>query len=142
MSEGSCSSKRKCLCGEIANNFTSTTPLNPGRRFYKCPKPEGSSCGYWEWVEDPVPDRALVVINNLKCELDVANLKINNLKSLLDDGKTEKDKLKEKVVAMKARNNLLVTKQLELEDRILKMKIFIMISCALFVGFIAAIIKS
>lgn len=72
----------------------------------------------------------------------MANLKINNLKSLLDDGKTEKDKLKEKVVAMKARNNLLVTKQLELEDRILKMKIFITIPCALFVGFIAAIIKN
>ncbi|XP_019228856.1 PREDICTED: uncharacterized protein LOC109209948 [Nicotiana attenuata] len=142
MSEVSCSSKRKCHCGEFAKNFTSMIPLNPGRRFYKCPKPEGSSCGYWEWAEDHVPDRALVVINNLKCELDVANLKISNLKSLLDDGKTERVKLKEKVVALKAGNNLLVTKKLELEDRILKMKFFIMISCALFVGFIATIIKS
>nr|XP_033516465.1 SAGA-associated factor 29 homolog A-like isoform X1 [Nicotiana tomentosiformis] len=40
MSQGSCSSQIRCRCGIIANHFTSTTPLNSGRRFYKCLKPK------------------------------------------------------------------------------------------------------
>ncbi|XP_019239510.1 PREDICTED: uncharacterized protein At4g04775-like [Nicotiana attenuata] len=135
MLENSYSSKRKCHCGEFANRFTSTTLFNPGRRFYKCPKPQDASCGYWEWSDDPIPDRALVVINNLRSQLDAANVKISNLKSSLDNVNIESDKLKEKLIAVKARNHVQVTK---LEENILKMKIFTIILCTLLVGIVAA----
>ncbi|OIT03536.1 hypothetical protein A4A49_57460, partial [Nicotiana attenuata] len=132
MSESSYSSKRRCHCGEIANHFTSTTPFNPGRRFYKCPKPDISSCGYWEWQDDVLPDRALIVINNMNYKSDAANVKLNNMKSTLDAIILERDRLKERVDSLKALKNSEANKARKLEEKVLNMKIVIMISWAIF----------
>ncbi|OIT39546.1 hypothetical protein A4A49_61917, partial [Nicotiana attenuata] len=133
MSEISCSSKRKCHCGKIAHLFTSKTSFNPGRRFYKCPKPEANSCGYWEWHDKVFHDRASVVISNLKAQLDATSIKINTLSTSLEVVKIERDKLKEKVKTMEAINNSQVNKARELEEKFMKLKMFIMSFCAMFV---------
>ncbi|OQR93067.1 DNA topoisomerase [Achlya hypogyna] len=42
--------QRVCQCGEIATELTSKSAANPGRRFYKCPKPDkAEQCKYFEW---------------------------------------------------------------------------------------------
>ena len=38
--------KVKCTCGDPASLLTSNSQKNPGRRFYKCPKPQGEQCRY------------------------------------------------------------------------------------------------
>nr|XP_016478996.1 PREDICTED: uncharacterized protein LOC107800353 [Nicotiana tabacum] len=123
--------------------FTSTTILNPGRRFYKCPKRDFGqvdSCGYWEWHDEVLPDRALVVISNIKAQLDVATVKVSNLSSALDAVKIERVNLKEKVNIMEAINNYQVIKSRDLEEKLRKMKMCFLASCALFVGFVAALL--
>ncbi|XP_009766903.1 uncharacterized protein [Nicotiana sylvestris] len=138
MSESSCSSKRRCFCGDIANNFTSTTVYNPGRRFYKCAKPENESCGFWEWQDEVLLDRALVVINNFKSKFDVAQVQLITLNKALDACKIERERLMQKVDALEAINIVEANKARELEEKVLKLKMFIIISCALFVGFVTA----
>ena len=36
--------KVKCTCGDPASLLTSNSQKNPGRKFYKCPKPQGEQC--------------------------------------------------------------------------------------------------
>ncbi|OIT01462.1 hypothetical protein A4A49_59914, partial [Nicotiana attenuata] len=127
---------KRCHCGEITNQFTSTTPYNPGRRFFKCPKPDISSCNYWEYQDYVLPDRALITFNNMNYKLDAANVKLNNKKSTLDAIILERDRLKERVDILKALQNSEVNKARKLEEKVLNMKIFIMISWAIFVGFV------
>ncbi|KAJ8555337.1 hypothetical protein K7X08_012833 [Anisodus acutangulus] len=104
-----------------ANQFTSTTTSNPGRKFFKCPKPKRNSCGYWQWEDEEYSDS---FVGKLMSSLDAFKNEISNLKN-------ERHTLKEEIVALKGIN------QAEM-NKVLKMRVFMMISWALFVGFIAA----
>ena len=42
-----------CRCGKRSIEFVSFTEKNPGRRFVKCSS-RYRSCGFWEWVEEPI----------------------------------------------------------------------------------------
>ncbi|XP_059291356.1 uncharacterized protein At4g04775-like isoform X2 [Lycium ferocissimum] len=128
MSEISCNSTKKCRCGEIARCFTSKTPSNPGRIFYKCPKAKAENCGFWEW-QDNFLDNALLEISDLKGKLEVATVKMDNLRESLNAVKLERDNLKKKVHNLEAINNSQVNKSRELEEKMF------MISLAILVGF-------
>ncbi|XP_070031745.1 uncharacterized protein At4g04775-like [Nicotiana tomentosiformis] len=140
ISSSSVTSRRRCYCGEIANNFTSMTTNNPERRFYKCAKPENELCGYWEWQDEALPNKALIVIIDFKSKLDAANVKIRTLNMLLDACKLERDKLMEKVNILKAINDIEVNKVREMEVKVMHMKMFIMVAFALLVGFVVALL--
>ncbi|KAK4349452.1 hypothetical protein RND71_032207 [Anisodus tanguticus] len=112
MFQVSCSSQRRCHCGMIANQFTSTTTSNPGRKFFKCPKPKDE-----EYIES--------FAGELMSSLDTFKNVIANLKS-------ERDKLKEEIGALKGIN------QAEM-NKVLKMRVFMIISWVLFVA--ASIMK-
>ncbi|XP_019260541.1 PREDICTED: uncharacterized protein At1g43920, Chloroplastic-like [Nicotiana attenuata] len=124
MSQGSCSSQIRCRCGIFANHFTSTTPLNPGRRLFKCPKPKNRSYGYFEW-EDEI---------SLNSDLVTSKDVTSSWKAI----KNDRDKLKEELIAMKAPHKAEVAKVMKLEEKVLKNRMMLMISWALFVGFVAA----
>ncbi|CAH9129430.1 unnamed protein product [Cuscuta epithymum] len=51
-----------------ARVWTSWIDKNPGRRFYGCPFYEKDGCGFFEWYDEPLTDRAKHVINDLKME--------------------------------------------------------------------------
>nr|XP_018633094.2 uncharacterized protein LOC104115879 [Nicotiana tomentosiformis] len=145
-------SKRRCLCGMTAHYFTAYTPCNAGRRFYKCPKPDKISYGYFEWVDEVLSDRAMTVICKLKSQLEATKLerlklkekveameaiievgdtKISILKSMLDEAYLERDLLKNKVEEMEATNQMERTNSK-------KMDLIILISWVLFGTLIAA----
>ncbi|XP_070008655.1 uncharacterized protein At4g04775-like [Nicotiana sylvestris] len=124
MSQSSTSFQRRCQCGIIANHFTSTTPANPGRKFYKCARFKNNSCGYFEW-EDQI-------------SADGSQLEIRELTSSLNAVTIERDKLREKVISMKAMNKSKPTKVKKLEERVVQLMIVKIGSWALFVGFFAA----
>ncbi|PWA53054.1 zinc finger, GRF-type [Artemisia annua] len=52
-----------CYCSLRARIRTSWTPLNPGRRFYCCPKPD--ECGFFHWFDPPMCARAVTIIPGL-----------------------------------------------------------------------------
>ncbi|XP_019233287.1 PREDICTED: uncharacterized protein At1g43920, Chloroplastic-like [Nicotiana attenuata] len=134
MSQGSCSSQIKCRCGIFANHFTSTTPLNPGRRFFKCPKPkfllwffclqQNRSCGYFEWEDEISLNSDLVTTKDVTSSWEAI--------------KNDRDKLKEELIAMEALHKAKAAKVIKLEEKILETRMMLMISWALFVGFVAA----
>nr|XP_009767063.1 PREDICTED: endonuclease 8-like 3 [Nicotiana sylvestris] len=64
------SRRRMYGCEVVALHLTSRTEMNPGRRFFRCHKPDKTGCGYWEWEDDEFPPRAIIVINKLKREKD------------------------------------------------------------------------
>lgn len=41
-------------------------------------------CGYWKWHDDVLSDRELVVISNLKAELEASTFKIYTLNTSLN----------------------------------------------------------
>ncbi|XP_060200916.1 uncharacterized protein LOC132629219 [Lycium barbarum] len=137
MSELSCNSTKNCHCSEIARCFTSKTSSNPGRIFYKCPKPKAENCGFWEW-KDNFPDNTLLEISDLKGKLEVATVKMDNLRESLDAVKLERDNLKKKVYDLEAINNSQLNKSGELEEKMLKLKMLFIISLAVLVGFFIA----
>ncbi|KAK4357164.1 hypothetical protein RND71_022774 [Anisodus tanguticus] len=98
-----------------ANQFTSTTTSNPGRKFFKCPKPKEDK----EYSES--------FIGELMSSLDAFKNKIADLKN-------ERDTLKEEIVVLKGIN------QAEM-NKVLKMRVFMMISWVLFVRFVAVSIE-
>nr|XP_016455024.1 PREDICTED: uncharacterized protein LOC107779171 [Nicotiana tabacum] len=115
MSQGSYSSQIRYRCGIIANHFTSTALLNPGRRFYKCLKPK----------EDEISlNRDLVTTKDLTSSCEAI--------------KIDRDKLKEELTAMEALHQAEAAKVIKLEKKVLKTRMMLMISWALFVGFVAA----
>ncbi|OIT03853.1 hypothetical protein A4A49_57506, partial [Nicotiana attenuata] len=68
MSKCSSSSKgsnRRCHYGLTTNYFMAWTPLNAGRRFFKCLKHEDEKYSYWEWQDEELPPR----VSNLICSL-------------------------------------------------------------------------
>ncbi|XP_019237892.1 PREDICTED: uncharacterized protein At4g04775-like [Nicotiana attenuata] len=124
MSQSSTSSQRRCRCGIIANHFTSTTPSNPGRKFYTCARPKNNSYGYFEW-EDEI-------------STDGSQLEIRDLKSSLNAVSIERDKLREKLIDMEAMNKFEDAKVKKLEERVVQLMMVIIGSWAMFVGFFAA----
>nr|XP_016466207.1 PREDICTED: uncharacterized protein LOC107788972 [Nicotiana tabacum] len=124
MSQGSCSSQIRYRCGIITNHFTSTTPLNSGRRFYKCLKPKNCSYGYFEWEDE-------ISLNS-----DLVTTKV--LTSSWEAIKIDRDKLKEELIAMEALHQAEAIKVIKLEEKVLKTRMMLMVSWALFVGFVAA----
>nr|XP_033516641.1 uncharacterized protein LOC117280989 [Nicotiana tomentosiformis] len=120
MSKNRCSSKRIYHCGEVANHFTSKILLNPGRRFYKCPKPDNEGCGFWEWHDEEFPDAALIAVNNVR--LKAANHEIKMLNVSLEVLKVERNGLTEKIELIEAMKNFEVKKTMELEDKVVKLK--------------------
>ncbi|XP_057788896.1 uncharacterized protein LOC131005819 [Salvia miltiorrhiza] len=59
-----------------ASLMTSWTEDNPGRRFYGCRNWKTKNCGYFDWMDEPMSERAKEVINDLERE----NLKLLKFK--------------------------------------------------------------
>ncbi|KAL8525753.1 hypothetical protein ACS0TY_015115 [Phlomoides rotata] len=56
-----------CFCAQEARLHTSWTVDNPGRRFFGCRfwKVDGGGCKYFNWLDDPIEERAKSVILSL-----------------------------------------------------------------------------
>ncbi|KAH0660199.1 hypothetical protein KY290_029726 [Solanum tuberosum] len=134
---------RRCHCGLNALNLTAWTDLNAGRRFYKCPRPKATSCGYWEWQDkQQLPPREVTVIMDLKGKLDVMKVERNKLKRIVDGmEKAERDNLEILFEETKFISAQEAGKVMLLEKKIKKLKTIIFISCALFVVFVVRIMK-
>uniref|UniRef100_A0A5B7ACY3 GRF-type domain-containing protein n=1 Tax=Davidia involucrata TaxID=16924 RepID=A0A5B7ACY3_DAVIN len=71
---------RYCHCGKRAIIRTSWTDLNPGRRFHGCEKSgDHSGCGFFNWYDPPICNRARQVIPGLlrsmtRLEIEVSRL--------------------------------------------------------------------
>ncbi|XP_070003937.1 uncharacterized protein [Nicotiana sylvestris] len=131
---------RRCDCGLIALHLTAWTDANAGRRFYKCPRPEVSSCDFWEWHDEELPRRAVIVIKELKTSLGVIMVERDKLKKKVDEMEdainVERDDLRKKAEEMELVNHVEVGKVSSLEEKVKKLRIIILISWALFVGFL------
>ncbi|XP_057803108.1 uncharacterized protein LOC131018399 [Salvia miltiorrhiza] len=46
--------------------MTSWTDENPGRRFYGCRNWKTKNCGLFDWIDEPMTERAKDIINELK----------------------------------------------------------------------------
>lgn len=51
-SSGSETNIPPCQCGQPCVRRVSNTGKNPGRAFFKCPKPQGEQCNYFKWEEE------------------------------------------------------------------------------------------
>ncbi|XP_070017205.1 uncharacterized protein [Nicotiana sylvestris] len=71
--------ERRCHCGFTVLYLIAWSDANVGRRFYKCPRSKVSSCGYFEWNDEELPRRAVMVIKDLKTKLDASKVERNNL---------------------------------------------------------------
>ncbi|KAH0633854.1 hypothetical protein KY284_036640 [Solanum tuberosum] len=85
MSQNSSSSQRKCVCSLVVKTLISSTTSNPGRRFFRCPHPDFSSCGYWEWEDQAFPEVAYLrnlesSLKGVKMEMDNSKIEMENLK--------------------------------------------------------------
>ncbi|OIS95656.1 hypothetical protein A4A49_05128 [Nicotiana attenuata] len=76
---------RTCYCELIANHFTATTPLNGGRRFYKCRHYETNGCHFWEWRDEELPPHVSMFIHKQKLSLNALRQERNNLRKMVDD---------------------------------------------------------
>ncbi|CAN4114593.1 unnamed protein product [Withania somnifera] len=154
MSQISYSSQMKCSCGLVVKSLTSSTPSNPGRRFFGCPRPDSSSCGYWEWEDQAFPEIAYVrnlelslkdiksEVDNLKCEMEYLKVAMDNLKIQNDKLKIEGGHLLERVSLLEATNDELeVNKATTFEEKYFKIKYNLMISCAPFIGFVVVLMN-
>ncbi|XP_019248599.1 PREDICTED: uncharacterized protein LOC109227862 [Nicotiana attenuata] len=132
MSQGSSSTlvshQIKCHCGMIASNLTSKTISNPGRKFYKCPKPKDYSCRFFLWEDEVFPVNPMNANRELGSTMDVVMLDI--------------EKLKKEVASMEAKNHSQVIKVAILEEKVSKMWIILLIILRLFLGFVAASMKN
>nr|XP_009615157.1 uncharacterized protein LOC104107933 [Nicotiana tomentosiformis]XP_016436955.1 PREDICTED: uncharacterized protein LOC107763052 [Nicotiana tabacum] len=124
MPQAGSSSQIRCRCGLKAHHFTSSTPANPGRKFYKCPRPKIISCDFWEWEDKILCDSAMTEITGLTSSLDVVNI--------------ERYKLREEVISMKDMNQSEANNVGKLEERVSLLKMLIIASWALFLGFFVA----
>ncbi|WMV19822.1 hypothetical protein MTR67_013207 [Solanum verrucosum] len=151
MSESSCDSISNsmimtCFCGELTRCFTSRTSLNPGRRFYRCSKPNVhfslniENCEFWRW-EDSSSENSSIEVNLLKSKLEVATLKMENLSESLNAMKIERDNLKKKLENLQSLNYFEVNKSRNLEAKVLKLKMLCILSFTVFVVFVVAIFK-
>ncbi|WMV42667.1 hypothetical protein MTR67_036052 [Solanum verrucosum] len=58
MLQNSYSSQRKCVCGLVVKTLISSTTSNSRRRFFRSPRLDFSSCGYWKWEDQAFPEVA------------------------------------------------------------------------------------
>ncbi|CAN4123298.1 unnamed protein product [Withania somnifera] len=142
MSQNSYSSQMKCSCGLVVKSLTSSTPSNPGRRFFGCPRPDSSSCGYWEWEDQVFPEIAYVrnlelALKDIKSEVDNLKSEMENLKIAMDNLKIQNDNLKIEDGYLSERVNKVMT----FEEKYFKIKYNLMISCALFIGFVVVLMN-
>ncbi|KAK4710075.1 hypothetical protein R3W88_004588 [Solanum pinnatisectum] len=145
MSESSCDSisnsmMMTCFCGGMASCCTSRTPLNPGRRFYRCSKPKIENCGFWSW-EDSSSGNSSIEVNLLKSKLEVATLKMENLRESLNAIKIERDNLKKKMENLESLNYFKVKKSRNLEAKVSKVNMLCILSFTVLVVFVIAIFK-
>lgn len=80
----------------------------------------------------------MVLINSLKTQVNKPTVKIDTLNTILNTIKIERDNLKEKVNSMESSTNFEVNKSRILEDKLMKMKMLLMILCTLFMEFVAS----
>ncbi|KAK4726862.1 hypothetical protein R3W88_031779 [Solanum pinnatisectum] len=137
MSQNSYSSQRKFGCGLVVKTLILSTTSNLGRRFFRCPRPNFSSCGYWEWEEQAFPE--VDYLCNLESSLKDGNIEMENLKIVVENLKIKVGHLSEKIATLEASNDLEVEKVRTFEDKYHKIKYKFMISCFLFVGFVVAL---
>ncbi|CAN4093683.1 unnamed protein product [Withania somnifera] len=141
MSQNSYSSQMKCSCGLVVKSLTSSTQSNPGRRFFGCPRPDSSSCGYWEWEDQAFPEIAymhnlVLSMKDIKSEVDNLKFEMDNLKIVMDNLKIQNDNLKiegvhlsERVYILEATNDELeVNNVTTFEEKYFKIKYNLMIS--------------
>ncbi|KAH0716620.1 hypothetical protein KY290_012898 [Solanum tuberosum] len=108
--------------------FTSRTPLNLGRKFYRCSKPKIENCGFWRW-EDSSSENSSIEVNLLKSKLEVATLKMENLRESLNAIKIERDSLKKKMENLESLNYFEVNKSRNLESVEVEDVVYIVINC-------------
>ncbi|XP_060185734.1 uncharacterized protein LOC132615179 [Lycium barbarum] len=142
MSQGSCSSHVKCNCGTIAKHLTSSTPSNPGRKFYKCPRPKGNSCGFWEWEDELFPEIQWSNFQNLTLSLDGVKIEREKLQEELIAIEArhliEVNKMKEELIGSKSKQQFDLKKVLKLEEKLANTRMLLLISWGIFIGFLAA----
>ncbi|KAH0635895.1 hypothetical protein KY289_035810 [Solanum tuberosum] len=105
MSQNSYSSQRKCSCDLVVKTLISSTISNLGRRFFRCPHPDFSSCGYWEWKDQAFPEVAYLhnlesSLKDVKMEMDNSKIEVDNLKFEMENLKIVVENLKIKIVAL------------------------------------------
>ncbi|CAN4077939.1 unnamed protein product [Withania somnifera] len=154
MSQNSYSSQMKCSCGLVVKSLTLSTPSNLGRRFFICPRPDSSSCGYCEWEDQVFPEIAYVrnlelSLKDIKSEVDNLKFEMENLKITMDNLKIQNDNLKiegghlsERVSILEANNDELeVNKVTTFEEKYFKIKYNLMISWVLCIGFVVVLMN-
>ncbi|WMV31789.1 hypothetical protein MTR67_025174 [Solanum verrucosum] len=151
MSQNSYSSQRKCSCGLVVKTLISSTTSNPGRRFFRCPRPDFSSCGNWEWEDQAFPEVAYLrnlepslkdikmEMDNSKIEVENSKIEMENLKIVVENLKIKVGHLSKTIATLEASNDLVVEKVRIFQDNYHKIKYKVMISCFLFVGFLVAL---
>ncbi|XP_060201888.1 uncharacterized protein LOC132630315 [Lycium barbarum] len=141
MSQGNCSSHVKCNCGTIAKHLTSSTPSNPGRKFYKCPRPKGNFCGFWEWEDELFPEIQWNNVQNLTPSLDAVKIERDKLQEELIATEArhllEVNKMKEELIGLKSKQQFDLKKVLNLEEKLTNTRMLLFISWGIFIGFLA-----
>ncbi|XP_060170516.1 uncharacterized protein LOC132601454 [Lycium barbarum] len=142
MSQVSCSSHVKCNCGNIAKHLTSSTPSNLGRKFYKCLRPKGNSCGFWEWEDELFPEIQWNNVQNLTSSLDAVKIERDKLQEELIAIEAthlfEVNKMKEELIGLKSKQQFDLKKLLNLEEKLANTRMLLLISWGIFIGFLAA----
>ncbi|XVF08865.1 hypothetical protein REPUB_Repub07fG0041000 [Reevesia pubescens] len=69
------------FCKKKAPRWTSWTDLNPGRRFYGCPKFSASVCGFHAWHDPKLFDRGREIILELKKREEILYGYVKELKN-------------------------------------------------------------
>ncbi|XP_060202944.1 uncharacterized protein LOC132631384 [Lycium barbarum] len=132
MSQGSCSFHVKCNCGTIAKHLTSSTPNNPGRKFYKCPRPKGNFCGFWKWEDELFPEIQWNNVQNLTSSLDAVKIERDKLQEELIAIEArhliEVNKMKEKLIGLKSKQQFDLKKVLNLEEKLANTRMLLLIS--------------
>ncbi|XP_059315653.1 uncharacterized protein LOC132066344 [Lycium ferocissimum] len=132
MSQGSRSSHVKCNCGTIAKHLTSSTPSNPGRKFYKCPRPKGNSCGFWEWEDELFPEMQWNNVQSLTSSLDAVKIERDKLQEELIAIEArhliEVNKMKEELIGLKSKQQFDLKKVLNLEEKLANTRMLLLIS--------------
>ncbi|OIS98224.1 hypothetical protein A4A49_09508 [Nicotiana attenuata] len=91
MAESSSTSSRDlgdacaCYCGLIANHFTATTPMNDGRRFYKCPRYESNGCRYGECRDEELSPYVSMFIYKKNITVDALRQERDKFRKMIDD---------------------------------------------------------
>ncbi|XP_057770851.1 uncharacterized protein LOC130990642 [Salvia miltiorrhiza] len=92
--------------------MTSWTDENPGRRFYGCRNWKMKNCGYFDWLDEPISERAKDVINELKVmknkessslepmDMEIEFAKIWNVIEMLKEDSNKNKKKSRLVTAM------------------------------------------